>query len=113
MKALFVCSQAKLRSRTAAICLHGEFDEVKYAGTDKDADIVLTEEMCDWADIIFCMENHHVDIIRNVLDFNNQNIVQLNIEDKYDFLDMELIHMLKIKVGRWLDENERKETNLR
>jgi predicted protein tyrosine phosphatase len=44
MKILFVCSQARLRSKTAAHCLSINGASLDYAGLNDDADKLITKE---------------------------------------------------------------------
>lgn len=93
-KVLFVCSQAKLRSKTAAHCIGGI--DARYAGTDDDADIVLTTDLINWSDVIVCMEQHHADRISGK--FADADSIQVwGIEDVYDYMEDELVWMLRRK----------------
>jgi len=99
---LFICSQNKLRSPTAEKVFAGmDGFKVRSAGLDKDATQVLTEDLVLWADTIFVMEKSH----RNKLlkKFKNyistQRIICLNIPDEYDFMDFELVVILKEKLN--------------
>ena len=101
MKLLFLCSQNKLRSPTAeAIFSEYERLEVESAGLNKDAEIPLSAEMIESADIIFVMEKTH----RNKLSkkfqtfLKGKRVVCLDIPDEYDYMDSELIKILKNKV---------------
>ncbi len=103
---LFVCSQNKYRSPTAeqmffskpGIC-------VKSAGTDIDAKIFLSSELIDWADIIFVMESSHRNKIRKKFKrvMGPQLIYCLNIPDDFEYMDSELIEILRKKVTPILD----------
>ncbi len=101
---LFVCSQNKLRSPTAeqVFATHPGI-EVASAGTNNDADTPLTSELVRWADIIFVMERAH----RNKLQTRfradlKARVICLNIPDDYEFMDEELVRLLKAKVSRFL-----------
>ena len=60
MRALFVCSQNKLRSPTAEDTFASwEGIEVASAGTDNDAVTPLSGDLIEWADVIFVMERTH------------------------------------------------------
>ena len=102
---LFVCSQNKLRSPTAEHI----FAEVKgihtlSAGTNSDADERLSDELVEWADFIFVMETTHRNKLRkrhrNAL--RHQKIVVLNIPDEYEYMDRDLVALLKERMARWL-----------
>ena len=104
-KILFVCSQNKLRSPTAEQ-VFSEISgiDVLSAGTNHDALTPLCDELIEWADKIFVMENTHREKIqrrfRNSL--NGKKIICLGIPDNYSFMDPELIAILKKKVSQFL-----------
>lgn len=74
--------------------------EVKSAGTDKTATTVLTGALMDWADSIIVMEKYHRNHIRKHFPeiYQNKKIVCLYIPDDYDYMQPELIEILKIKI---------------
>lgn len=101
LKLLFVCTVNRMRSATA----HQIFQddprfEVQSAGTDQSANTVLSLELLDWADSIVVMETHHRNYIRKHFPeiYQNKRIVCLYIPDDYDYMDTELIELLKAKV---------------
>ena len=104
-KILFICSQNKLRSPTAEQIFCQEPGlEVVSAGTNNDAVNPVTPELIEWADKIFVMEGAHRSKIkkrfRNYI--NNKSIICLSIPDDYDFMDPELVELLKKKVPQFL-----------
>ena len=74
--------------------------EVKSAGTDKSAAVVLSPELMEWADAIIVMEKYHRNFIRaNYLNYyEKKKIVCLYIPDEYEFMQPELIAILRDKV---------------
>lgn len=101
LKLLFVCTVNRMRSATA----HKIYEtdnrfEVKSAGTDKTANTVLSEEILNWSDSIVVMEKHHRNYIRKHFPdiYQNKKIVCLYIPDDYDYMQMELIELLKVKL---------------
>jgi predicted protein tyrosine phosphatase len=101
LKLLFICTVNRMRSATAHKIYDGDDRfEVKSAGTDKTANTVLTQEILDWADSIVVMEKHHRNHIRKHFPdiYKNKKIVCLYIPDDYDFMQTELIEILKSKV---------------
>ena len=59
-RALFVCSQNRLRSPTAEQ-VFAQFSELECesAGTDPTANVPLEPDLIEWADVIFVMERSH------------------------------------------------------
>jgi predicted protein tyrosine phosphatase len=101
LKILFVCTINRMRSATAHVVFQNDerFD-VKSAGTDKSANVVLSLDLLQWADSILVMEKHHRDLIRKNYPeiYDTKKIICLYIEDEYDFMQPELILILKQKV---------------
>ena len=101
LKILFVFTVNRMRSATAhKIYESDDRFEVKSAGTDKSADTVLAKEDLDWADIVVVMEKHHRNFIRQKYPeiYGSKKIVCLYIPDDYDYMQTELVEILKDKV---------------
>lgn len=67
MKLLFICGRNRWRSPTAE-ALFSEYEglEVDSVGLDQDAEVRLSSEAIEWADIIFVMEKcHHQKLTKN------------------------------------------------
>ena len=97
---LFLCSQNKLRSPTAeAIFADHPKIEVDSAGLNHDAEVPLSEEQVEWADLIIVMEKAHRARLnrkfKHVL--AGKRVAVLNIPDNYDYMDPELIGLLKTR----------------
>jgi predicted protein tyrosine phosphatase len=107
MNVLFVCSQNLLRSPTAET-VFSAYPGVNAAsaGTSKDADNPLCSELVRWADIIFVMEKRHRAKLRRRFraDLDRARVICLDIPDEYDFMDAELVDLLKAKVTPFLPE---------
>ncbi|WP_212742957.1 low molecular weight protein tyrosine phosphatase family protein [Sphingomonas sp. 2SG] len=102
---LFVCSQNRLRSPTAEQVFSRREDlEVDSAGTNHDADNPLTAEMVASADVIFVMEKAHRSKLQRRFRaaLGGKRVVCLDIPDEYDFMQPELVRLLKAKVSRHL-----------
>ncbi len=97
---LFVCTVNRMRSATAhKIYENDERFEVDSAGTDRTANVVLEEWHLEWADAIVVMEKQHRNKIRERFPQLSEQkpIVCLYIEDIYDYMQPELITILKEK----------------
>ena len=100
IKILFVCTANKMRSRTAEEIY--KIDErflVKSAGVASFADVPLNLEMLNWADYIVIMEEMHDEWIRQCYPSyylqKNEKILSLEIPDLYNFMEPELISMIR------------------
>lgn len=102
---LFVCSQNKLRSPTAEQIFADVIGiEVSSAGTNHDAENPLTHELVEWADTIFVMERTHRNKVQRHFrrSLNGKRIVCLDIPDDYDFMQPELVALLRARMARHL-----------
>src|SRR5471030_1657358 len=106
IKILFICSRNKWRSLTAEKIFHG-FNgyDVRSAGTEDNARIKVNIGHIGWADIIFVMEKKHYRRIKEKFGYglNNKNVVCLDITDDYQFMDQELIEILKSRVSEYIE----------
>ena len=102
---LFVCGRNRSRSPTAEN-VFGDYPDVETAsaGTSPDADTPLSDELVEWADIIVVMEPAHRRKLssQHRASLKNKRVVCLDIPDKYDFMDPELVRILKAKAARFL-----------
>ena len=104
-KLLFVCSQNRFRSLTAEQIFGGVPGiQVRSAGTQPNARIVITEGHIGWADIIFLMEKSHLNRLRRKFPeaLHGKRTVTLLIPDEYEFMQPELIDELHAKVSRYV-----------
>lgn len=102
---LFVCSQNRLRSPTAEQIFAGRDGiEVSSAGTNNDAENILTNELVKWADLIVVMEHTHRNKVRTRFRrvLADTQIVCLDIPDNYRFMDPALILLLEARMARHL-----------
>ncbi|MFK4507439.1 low molecular weight protein tyrosine phosphatase family protein [Bradyrhizobium daqingense] len=102
---LFVCSANRLRSPTAEqLFSTWPGIETDSAGISNGADVLLSAEQIEWADLIFVMEKTH----RNKLNrkfrtsLNKKRVICLDIPDDYEFMDPVLVQILENRVGRYL-----------
>lgn len=100
MHVLFLCSKNKLRSPTAE-CIFADHPalETDSAGLNRDAEIRLSGEQLEWADLIFVMEqSHRIKLTQNYRSFlRNKRIIVLGIPDNYQFMDPKLVALLRRK----------------
>jgi len=102
---LFVCSRNKWRSLTAeTIYKNNSGINVKSAGTENAARIVINSKMITWADLIFVMEKHHKEklLLKFPQETRNATIIILEIADNYKYMDPELIEEIKVSVSGYL-----------
>jgi protein-tyrosine phosphatase len=100
---LFLCSRNQWRSPTAERIFQnipGIF--ARSAGTENAARIKVSEKMLLWADLIFVMEKKHKERINTRFPTINVPMIVLDIPDDYQFMDPELVEMLKVSVGPYL-----------
>src|SRR4051812_13543730 len=105
MNILFVCSRNNWRSPTAETMYKGRQDhKVKSAGTEPSAKVKVSAKSIMWADIIFVMEKKHKQRVMDKfpVEVANKTIVVLDIEDEYQFMDDELVEMIKVSVDPYL-----------
>jgi len=103
---LFVCSRNKWRSRTAETIFKDSQDfNVKSAGTEPSARIKVSANLIDWADLIFAMEKRHKQrlVEKFPLLTADKQIIVLDIQDEYQYMDSELIDIIKTSVSSYLD----------
>jgi predicted protein tyrosine phosphatase len=100
MNLLFVCSRNKRRSLTAETIFKDsdEFD-VKSAGTSPQSRVKINEKLIAWADVILVMEKRHKQIIveRFAEALKGKEIKVLFIPDEYEYMEPDLVEMLKEK----------------
>lgn len=101
---LFVCSQNKLRSPTAEnVFSNRPGYEVASAGTAPTADVPLSSDLLQWADIIFVMEKAHRNRIQRKFKpfLRDKRIVVLNIPDEFEYMDPALVKLLEARLGHF------------
>ena len=104
-KLLFVCSWNLMRSLTAEKIFSGiPGYEVRSAGTQPKARIVVNENYLRWADVILVMEKSHRKRLRRSFPgaLDGKRPIVLRIPDKYQFMQPELIDELETRVARHL-----------
>jgi predicted protein tyrosine phosphatase len=102
LKVLFLCSQNRFRSLTAEKVFEDISGlEVDSAGLNHDARVPLSAEQLEWADIVFVMENAHVNKLakRFKPHLKNKRVVCLNIPDEFEYMQAELVDILTRRVS--------------
>ena len=108
-KVLFLCNQNRLRSPTAeAVFRENPQIEVKSAGVDNDASVPVNLELLEWADIIFVMEKRQRNIIHKKYKdiYDRKRIVCMYIPDDYDYMDPDLIQLLKERLPQYVKSSD-------
>ena len=104
-KVLFLCSRNRLRSPTAEHVFSTWPDiETDSAGLLTDADVRLSTEQIEWADIIFVMEKAHRTKLSTHFrkHLNGKRVICLNIPDDYEYMGPALVTLLEAKAGQFL-----------
>lgn len=107
IKVLFVCSKNKWRSRTAETIFKNRAGfHVRSAGTERSAQIRLTQKLVEWAEVIFVMENKHKTRIQKTFrsSLQEQELVVLDIPDVYPYMDENLIQLLEDSMDYYFEE---------
>ena len=102
---LFICSRNKWRSPTAETIYKSRQDhKVKSAGTEPSAKIRVSPKLILWADIIFTMEKKHKQRLLDNFphETKNKQLVIIDIQDNYKYMDEELVEMIKVSVDPFL-----------
>lgn len=106
MKLLFICSRNRWRSLTADnIFKDLPGYSVRSAGTEAGARVRVTEGLVGWADLIFVMEKKHLARLRERFGdvVEEKSVICLHIPDDYEYMDEDLIALLKSTVGEHID----------
>ena len=103
-RVLFICSRNRLRSPTAESIFAAPDIETDSAGLAPDADCVLSAEQVEWADLIFVMEKQHRVRLKQRFaeSLQEKKVVCLDVPDRFQFMQPELVTLLQRKVGQHL-----------
>ena len=105
IRVLFICSQNRLRSPTAErVFSTYPGIETDSAGLGNNANVPLSTEKIEWASLIFVMEQaHKKKLSKKYKPFlNGKKLICLGIPDDFDFMQAELVEILKKKVEPFL-----------
>jgi predicted protein tyrosine phosphatase len=98
MRVLFICSQNRFRSPTAErVFADYEGVETASAGLNHDAEVPLTGDLVEWAELIFVMEKTHLNRLNKKFKplLRDKRVHVLGIPDEFEFMDAALIEMLE------------------
>ncbi|UHH29042.1 low molecular weight protein tyrosine phosphatase family protein [Pseudomonas veronii] len=105
MNVLFICGKNRLRSPTAEQ-LFADWSgvETASAGVNNDADVPVSQELLEWADLVFVMEQSHRRklSVRFASVLSDKRIVCLHIPDDYGYMAPALTKLLEERGGRYL-----------
>lgn len=102
MNILYVCSQGKMRSKTASHCTQSKANPTDYVGCEDDSERPIKLHHLEWADVIVCMEPFHMAKIRSILSFAGleKKVYNWGIPDIYDYMDTTLVTKIN---SRYID----------
>lgn len=105
MNFLFICSKNQWRSPTAeAVFRRDPRINARSAGTSAKAKRTVCAKDIAWADMIFVMEHKHKQRLR--ADFSrlldHKDVIVLDILDDYQYMDAELVALLKDGIEPYL-----------
>ncbi len=97
---LVVCGRNKRRSRTAEYLYKNDSRiRIKSAGLSAQSEVVINSKLVEWADLIIVMDNSQKTRIQDQFrTLNVPRIENINIADEYEYLDPELIELLKSRI---------------
>jgi predicted protein tyrosine phosphatase len=104
-KVLFICGKNRWRSPTAEqVFSEHPGVECTSAGLSHDAEVPVSAELVEWAELIFVMEKTHKSklSVQFKPQLSGKKVVCLHIPDHYRFMDPALIKLLQSKVTPFL-----------
>lgn len=102
---LFICSQNRLRSPTAEqVFSQWPGVEAMSAGLNNDATTPVSADLLEWAHVIVVMEKTHKNKLSKKFRpyLAGKRVVVLDIADEYDYMQPELVQLLKTKVPMYV-----------
>ena len=108
-KVLFVCSRNRRRSLTAETIFRNDPRlDVRSAGTEDAARIKVTAGQLGWADVVVVMEKRHKERLQQKYPdaMSEKKCLCLFIGDDYEFMDAELVDLLRTKMREHFQELE-------
>lgn len=101
---LVVCGKNKKRSRTAEhIFKNDQRFNIRSVGVSPKSERKISEKDLHWADLVLVMEKDHQTKIKEIYrGLELPPIEVLNIPDEYEFMDEELVEILRDKINESL-----------
>ncbi len=106
MNFLFICSKNQWRTPTAeAVYRRDPRINARSAGTSAKAKRSVSPKDIAWADMIFVMEKKHKQILSRQFphDIGGTEVIVLDIPDDYQYMDAELVDLLKDGVEPYIN----------
>ena len=106
IRTLFICQQNRRRSATAERVFGKDPTlDVRSAGTSSDALVQVNQRMLEWADLVFVMDGEQVEALGRLFPDHPAlpDVICLNIQDAYHFLDPELVAILTERTKPYFD----------
>lgn len=104
-RVLFVCTGGMLRSATAAQYLAAVANwNTRNAGTMEGALPTVNEYLVQWAEVIYCMEDHHAEYVKQNFEWAKDKVRVLGIRDMFPYRDPELVEILSQKFAKEIKE---------
>ena len=107
IRALFICHYNRKRSATAERVFGKDPSlEVLSAGTSEEAMVRVNQRMLEWADLVFVMDGEQVSALAKMFPDHPKlpEVVCLNIQDNYHFLDPELVAILQERTRPYFEK---------
>jgi predicted protein tyrosine phosphatase len=95
-RVLFVCSGGMLRSATAAQWAAATLDwNTRNCGTMDCALPPPHANVLEWAEVIYCMEQRHLDALAEQFPWAREKMLVLDIPDVFEYRNPHLIELLQ------------------
>ena len=101
-RVLFVCSRARLRSPTAEAAFAGWPGVAAIsAGTAPDADVRVSADLVEWADLVVAFEGRHRRHLQRAFGplVRDTRVVVLDVPDEFAYGDPALVRLVRDRVG--------------
>ena len=74
------------------------------AGLNNDATVPVSPELIEWAHVVVVMEKTHKNKLTKKFNvyLKGKKVVVLGIPDEYEYMQVELVQLLKAKVPRYV-----------